>query len=279
MDLQTSVLHSQRLRALHKPGTPLVLANIYDLSSLYALLSLNTATNTPVQAIATASYAIAESLGVRDADLTYEAHFSSLSPIATHVRAADLPLTIDLQDGYGTRLEEAITSAIRLGAVGANIEDSFPDQGFSKGVEGSLRSTEEQVQRIRTALRVAADLGVPDFVINARTDVLRLDPCPEDALHQAVERGMAYLEAGATTVFVWGGSGRGISDKEVNVLVRAFRGMLAVKLSDREDGLSVEELGEIGVARISIGPSLWIAATETIVQTAGRILQGGKLHG
>ncbi|KAJ6593374.1 phosphoenolpyruvate phosphomutase-domain-containing protein [Mycena capillaripes] len=278
-----SAAQAKDFKALHQPGHPIVFANIYDLSSLTALLSLNTtapSNYSPVRAIATASYPIAETLGIRDEDLTFEQHFAALEPIAAHLRtdSPSLPLSIDLQDGYGTLLEECMRRAVSLGAVGANIEDSIPERGFAAGVEGSLRGAEEQVGRIKTALRVAAEMGVPDFVINARTDVMRLVPRPEGALEEAVRRGRAFLEAGATTVFVWGGSEQGLSRAEVETFVREFRGNLAVKLSDAEDGLSVKELAAMGVARISVGPSLWIMATKAFKAGAGRILSGGRLH-
>lgn len=282
--LLRSAAQAKQLKALHQPGHPIVFANIYDIPSLTALLSLNTTAppdSSPVRAVATASYAIAETLGARDEDLTFEQNFDALEPIAAHLHKISplLPLSIDIQDGYGTRLEDSMRRAINLGAVGANIEDSIPERGFSAGVEGSLRSVEEQVGRIKTALRVAAEMGVEDFVINARTDVMVLAPRPEDALEEAVRRGKAFLAAGATTVFVWGGSARGLSKVEVERLVREFGGKLAVLLSSAEDGLSVEELAVIGVARISIGPSLMIMATKALKAGAARILGGGRLHG
>ncbi|KAF7377478.1 Phosphoenolpyruvate/pyruvate domain-containing protein [Mycena sanguinolenta] len=273
-----SSTQAKEFKDLHKPGRPIVFANIHDVSSLSAVLSLNTSTPGPVRAIATGSYAIAETLGVRDQDLTFEQHFAALEPIAAHLRTvSSIPLSIDLQDGYGARLEESMQRAISLGAVGANIEDSIPERGFAAGVEGSLRSTEEQVRRIETALRVAAEMGVPDFVINARTDVMALAPRPEGAVEETVKRGKAFLEAGATTVFVWGGR-HGLSRAEVERFVREFGGRLAVLLSSAEDGLTVEELAAIGVARISIGPSLWIKAMEAVKVAARRILAGGRLY-
>ncbi|KAJ7090537.1 phosphoenolpyruvate phosphomutase-domain-containing protein [Mycena epipterygia] len=205
-----SANQAKELKALHQPGHPIVFANIYDVSSLSALLSLNTSASSvhgPVRAIATAFYAIAETIGVRDEDLTFEQHFAALERITTHLRTvSSLPLSVDLQDGYGTRLEECMRRAVSLGAVGAKIEDSIPEHGFAAGVEGSIRSTEEQVRRIETALRVAAEVSVLDFVVNARTDVMRLAPRPEGTVEEAVRRGMAFLEAGATTVFL----GRGL---------------------------------------------------------------------
>ncbi|KAJ6593375.1 phosphoenolpyruvate phosphomutase-domain-containing protein [Mycena capillaripes] len=272
--LLRSAAQAKQLKALHQPGHPIVFANIYDIPSLTALLSLNTSApsdSSPVRAIATASYAIAETLGVRDEDLTFEQNFVVLEPIAAHLYTISplLPLSIDIQDGYGTRLEESMRRAISLGAVGANIEDSIPGRGFGAGVEGSLRST---------ALRVATEMGVPDFAINARTDVMVLAPRPEVALEEAVRRGKAFLAAGATTVFVWGGSAQGLSKAEVERLVREFGGKLAVLLSNAEDGLSVNELAAVGVAMISIGPSLMIMAMKALKDGAGRILGGGRLH-
>jgi len=278
--LKIDASYAKTLKALHKPGKPIVLANIYDLSSLNALLSLNPKSKLstgPVVAVATASYAIAETFGVRDEDLTYEQNFAGVAPIGRVVRQANLPLTVDIQDGYGDRLVESVQTAIKLGASGANIEDSIPDRGFGHGVDGSLRSLEMATERIRTALKTATEAGVPDFVVNARTDVMRLSPLPENALEEAIKRGKSFLAAGATTVFVWGGS-RGLRTAEVERLVKEFDGMLAVKLGDGPDALTVKELADIGVARISVGPSLWMLSMEAFKEGATRILEGGRLH-
>ncbi|KAG5646337.1 hypothetical protein DXG03_003660 [Asterophora parasitica] len=198
--------YATALQALHAPGNPVGFANTYDPSSTAAVLSLNTASTQKVHTIATASYAIAASLGIPDEDLSLIQNLDAISRIAPLVRAAGLPLSADLQDGYGHHLVEAIQGAIKLGVVGANIEDSCPERGHARGME-CLRSVEEQVGRIKLAKRTAADLGVRDFVVNARTDVLRLDPRPEGwtqdmVVEEAVRRGKAFLEAGATCVFV-----------------------------------------------------------------------------
>jgi 2-methylisocitrate lyase-like PEP mutase family enzyme len=96
-------------------------------------------------------------------------------------------------------------------------------------------------------------------------------------LEEAVRRGKAYLEAGATCVFVWGGNVRGVSRREVEALVKELNGRIAVKLADGETGLSVRELAEIGVCRISVGPSLWVEAMNAVKRGAERILKGGQL--
>jgi 2-methylisocitrate lyase-like PEP mutase family enzyme len=272
--------YATQLKALHKPGNPIIFANIYDISSLGALLSLNDESPPPlkpVRAVATASYALAETIGLRDDELSMEQNLRSIASIGFLVRHAELPLSVDLQDGYPDKEVECVQRAIRLGASGANIEDSIPKTGYAKGLEGSLYAMDVQTERIKRIISAAADLGVPDFVINARTDAMCLTPLPEKALEEAIKRGKAYLEAGATTVFVWGGK-RGLRSEEVKLLVREFNGLLAVKLSDAPDALTVNELKEIGVARISVGPSLWLMAMNTLRSGAKRILEGGRLH-
>jgi 2-methylisocitrate lyase-like PEP mutase family enzyme len=276
------------LKNLHIPGSPLVLANIWDQKSLEAILSINEAPfsegrtdHKPVKAIATASWAIAAMIGVNDEDLTREQNLEAIARIAPTCQKAGLPLTVDLQDGYGDQIGSTIREAIRLGAVGANIEDSIPAAGFGSGIDGSLYSQETQVSRLKAALSSAADVGCPEFVINARCDVFRLIPAfpdnDEAAMEEAISRGKAYLEAGATTVFYWGGN-RGLRTEEIQKLVEALRGKVAVKLGGGQDALAVKELTAMGIARASVGPSLYLAKDEPMVRVAERILTlGGRL--
>jgi 2-methylisocitrate lyase-like PEP mutase family enzyme len=276
------------LKKLHVPGNPIVFANIYDLASTLALLSLNQpppGSPSPekplVKAVATASAAIAGTLGIVDEDLSLRQNLDAISAISPFVRSAGFPLTVDLQDGYGKDLELAVREAIRAGAVGSNIEDSYPEKGFGVGW-AALRGTDEQCERIRRVLEIAREEGVEDFVVNARTDVLRLDPAPEGCddrmmLAVAVGRGRAYLDAGATCVFVWGGTKRGISRMEVETFVKELDGRVAVKLADGEMGLPVRELADLGVCRISVGPSLWMEAMNAVKKGAERILNGGQM--
>lgn len=283
-------------KALHEPGNPVVLPNIYDASSLSSLLQLNEGGGTLVKATATASWAIAASLGIRDEELTLEQNLAAFSRIAPVAHAAALPISIDLQDGYGERIVEAVTRAAELGAAGANIEDSIPSAGFTRRAahnsadngndddddddggsgDGPLYPVEVQVRRLREALAAAPE----GFVLNARCDVFRLEPAAVDddefTLREAVERGKAYLEAGATTVFYWGGA-RGLRTSEVETLVRELGGRVAVKLRAGEAGLSTGELARMGVARISVGPELYLLAMKAVREAAARILGGGQL--
>jgi 2-methylisocitrate lyase-like PEP mutase family enzyme len=269
---------ARTLKSLHIPSKPIVFANIWDLASANAVLSLNSATDKPVKAVATASWAIAATLGVQDQELTLDQNLDAIRKIAPAVTKAGLPLSVDLQDGYGSRIEEVVAAAVKAGAHGANIEDSIPSAGYDKGINGSLYSLEKQVQRLKSALKAAADAGCPDFTLNARTDVFILgdsaDLDDETRLREAVKRGKAYLEAGATTVFVWGLPPRGLRDAEIQTLVKEFDGRLAVILS----GKSAADMAKMGVARISVGPILFLGAMETVKKSALAILQGGELQ-
>jgi 2-methylisocitrate lyase-like PEP mutase family enzyme len=167
---------------------------------------------------------------------------------------------VDVQDGYD--VAETIKEVIKLGAVGCNIED------FNNSTD-QIRPLPEAVNRIELALRTARDLGVPEFVINARTDILASGGSIEDA----IQRGKAFLEAGACTVFVWGGpGGRGVSREEIEKLVSAFDGRLNVKLVLKDGFLTIPELKQLGVARVSMGPELYKAAMRAFEQTANELL-------
>ena len=270
---------AKALKALHVPGKPLVLPNIWDEASLRTLLSLNSDSSKPVKAVATASFAVAAARGTEDEDLTFEQNLEAIRSVAPICAAAGIPLSTDLQDGYGPRIAEVVSSVVKAGAHGGNLEDCYLTVGHGKGIEGSLYPLEEQASRIKKALKAAADAGCPDFAINARCDVFKLDedtgPDDETRMKEALARGKAYLDAGATTVFFWGGM-RGLRTHEVKKLVDELGGKVAVLLS-RKGGHTAGELAEIGVARISVGPSLYLFAMDTVKSTAARILGGGGL--
>ncbi|KAE8150004.1 phosphoenolpyruvate phosphomutase-domain-containing protein [Aspergillus avenaceus] len=258
-------------RNLHTPGQPLLLTNIYDAATASIIAS-----HPSTKAIATASYAIAASQGVPDSSLTLPLNLASVRSISAALKctkdasgesiANKLPLTVDIQDGYAD-IAQTITEIINLGAVGCNIEDL-------DSATGMLRPLPEAVHRIKKAMQTARDLGVPDFVINARTDVLCENPGGKPgSIDEAIERGRAFLEAGACTVFVWGGAGgRGVSRGEVAELVAGFSGKLNVKLVLRDGFLTVTELKELGVARISVGPELYRAAMGAFKEKADALL-------
>jgi 2-methylisocitrate lyase-like PEP mutase family enzyme len=245
-----------KLKSLHKPGQPLVLTNVYDILSARAVAPLSNC-----HALATASYAVARANGTEDDDMTLETNLSAVRGIVAVAKEFGKPLTVDIQDAYGKRLEESIGAMVDLGVAGVNLEDC--DKDTSK-----MHSKAEAVSRIKRALSTARQHGMPDFVVNARCDTL----IHGGELSEVIDRGKAYLDAGATTVFVWGGSKRGVSRAEVTEMVKAFDGRLNVSMKLSPDGLKVKALSELGVARISIGPAIQFIAMDTFAKEAEKIL-------
>ena len=226
-----------------------------------------------MKAVATTSWATAALLGIQDEELTPEQNLTALSELAPIAREASIPISTDLRDGFDDP-RQVTADAFGVGASGANIEDSIPSVNFAGGVDEALYPLDEQLRRLKSALSAVPE----DFVLNARCDVFRLQPPPKDddeeAMQEAIKRGKAYLEAGATTVFYWGGA-RGLRTSEVKRLVKELDGRVAVLL--RAGGLTTAELAEIGVARISIGPHLYRLAMRTVRDKAAKIIGGGGL--
>lgn len=246
------------LKALHVPGKPLVVANVYDILSAEAVGALPSC-----KVLATASYAVARAWGTADDDMTMETNLAAVAGVGKVALRLEKPLTVDLQDAYGPELEKAIKGVIDRGAVGINLEDC--DKATSK-----MYPADVATKRIKQALQVAKKAGVPDFVINARCDTL----VHGGEMDEVVERGKKYLDAGATTIFVWGGSARGVSRAEVARMVHEFNGRLNVSLKlGVPDALTVPELAKIGVARISIGPALQFMAMDYYAQKAEELLK------
>lgn len=252
---------AQELKALHQPGTPVILANVWDTASARAVGSLPTA-----KALATASYAVALANETEDAAMTLETNLTAARAIAKVAAELDKPLSVDLQDGYGPRLEEAIAGVIAAGVVGVNIEDVDKDTGVQY-------SPSEAAERISRALAAAKTAGVPDFVVNARCDTILKGSGDID---ETISRGKKYLEAGATSVFVIGGSGRGgLSTEEVKRLTKALDGRLNVSVVFADGKLTAKDLGEIGISRISIGPQLYLRAMQGVKTDAEKLLSRG----
>ncbi|KAF2487572.1 phosphoenolpyruvate phosphomutase-domain-containing protein [Neohortaea acidophila] len=237
---------ARKLRALCKPGDPLVLTNVWDPPTA-KIVSQHPRT----QAVATASYALAAVIGIEDDDLSLEDNLAAVRRIAAVLQDSEIPLSADMQDGYGD-VAETVKQFIAAGAVGGNLEDV-------DNAVGELRGVSDAVSRVVRAREGAREAGVPDFCINARTDVLRFG----GNIGDAIARGRAYLQAGATTVYVWGGpKGRGVSREEIWELVKGLGGMINVKMNLRPGFLTRKELAELGVARISIGPELYARAMD-----------------
>ena len=244
-------------RKFHIPGKPILLINIYDAVTARAVAELPR-----TRALATASYAVALAAGVTDDDMTMETNLAAVTAVAGVAKEKGLPLSVDWQDGYGSRLEEGIEKLLDNGVVGINLEDC--DKSTQKMI-----AVDDAADRVRRVLAVAKKRGVDDFVVNARTDILDHD----GPVSEADTRGRAYLAAGATTVFVWGGSIRGgVTKKEVIELSEAFDGKLNVSLKTAPGNLTAQDLAQIGVARLSIGPALQFVVADVFAREAEKLM-------
>jgi len=233
--------------------------NVWDVAGARAVLAAG------APAVATASYAMSAALGLPDGEgMTLADNLAVVERIAV---AVDVPVTADLERGYGTTPDDVAASVSRLlatGAVGCNIEDSVV--GLGDPAQGAaLRPLPEQVERLRAARAAGDHAGMP-LVINARTDVVgRGGPVDE-----AVARGLAYLDAGADCVFVVGT----VSLPDVARLADAFEGRLNVL--GRPGMPTIPELAAAGVCRISIGSSGIGITHGALSRAAGQLLAGGR---
>jgi 2-methylisocitrate lyase-like PEP mutase family enzyme len=237
------------LKALHTDPELLKLVNVWDVASARVVAQTD-----GTRAVATASHAIAAMYGYPDGeqiprDLMLEA-------VGRVVDAVDLPVTADLEAGYGDAAE-TVRRAIGLGVVGCNIEDQ-------------LKPLPDAARIVESVMQAADAEGVPDFVLNARTDafVLAGDRSAEASLADAIERGRAFLEAGAPVVFV---PGR-LTEEQVVALVAALGDRRLTMLPAAPEP-TLGRLEELGVARVSFGPfpqRVALTALQEMVEGVGR---------
>jgi 2-methylisocitrate lyase-like PEP mutase family enzyme len=218
--------------------------------------------------IATTSAGIAFARGYPDGEKIERADM--LDVVGEIVRQSSVPVTADLEAGYGPTPENVaatVAGAIEVGLVGCNIEDTNPDTG-------KLFALDEAVERVRAGRAAADQMGVP-FVLNARADPYLISVGDAEAnFQEAVRRSNAYLAAGATCAYV---PGPGDADT-VRRLVEAIKGPLNIlgSLAGRP-GLSVSAYKDLGVRRISIGGSLMLAASTFARDAVVSMRDEGKL--
>lgn len=224
--------HADLLRALHVPGDPLIVTNVWDAASARAVAGA-----AGVRALATASHAVSESRGVADGEgLTVD---EALDAAGIIVRSVDLPVSVDFERGYAADaagVEANVKRLAETGAAGLNFEDSLGGT--------TMRAFAEQVERV-AAVRAGADAAGVPLVINARVDSLRRG----ESFDVAVERANAYLAAGGDAAFVLGLDtaelvARAVAEIDGPVSVIASAGYIPLT-----------QLADLGVARVSFGPA------------------------
>lgn len=233
------------LLALHVPGSPLILPNVWDVPSAQAVV----AAGYPV--VATSSEAVAQTLGYRDGQEAPAALM--LAAAARIARAIDVPLSIDAEAGYGMTPADLVVALLTAGAAGCNLEDTDHDGA-------GLREVGAQADFL-SGVRAAADDAGVHLVVNARVDVFLQDGWardPEAALAAAVERGRCYGRAGADCVYpillhdpaLAARFCAAMAPMPVNLLGSPTRAAGRIQLGPA---------AAAGAARVSFGPDLWRA--------------------
>jgi len=241
-----------QFRGLHVPGKPFVLFNAWDAGSAKAVVAGG------AKAIGTSSWSVANANGFADGEQIALA--LAIDNLRRIVRVTDIPVTVDLESGYGDTPEavaESIRLAIDAGAVGCNLEDSFP-------ANANLRETVDQCARIRRA-RQTADAAKIHFFLNVRTDVFFQKPAEQHdsaMVAEANERARAYADAGADGLFA-----PGLAD--IRLIGRlAETSPLPLNIMVGDSTPLLRALAEQGVARVSYGPRPYLMAMKAVEEGA-----------
>jgi 2-methylisocitrate lyase-like PEP mutase family enzyme len=238
------------LRRLHQDPRLLTVVNVWD------VISAKVVADVPgTAALATASHSIAASYGYPDGEhIPVDLMLEAVGRIAA---STELPVSADLEGGYGDAVG-TIRRAIGLGVVGANLEDQ-------------MKPVAEAAGQVEAVMRAAEAEGV-DFALNARTDAFALGrhrPRAE-VLADAIERGRAFLDAGAPLVFV----PARLDEEQVAALVDAF-GPQRLTVIGIPGMPSLARLEELGVARVSYGPMAQNVALTALQELVEAVHSGG----
>ena len=244
---KASLFHS-----LHTRGSPLILCNVWDAGSAKAIAGVG------ARALASSSWAVAAANGYADGErVPPDLAFSNAARI---VQATPLPVSIDIESGYGASASDVantVRSVLDAGAVGCNIEDSFPE-------DGRLRPIEQQVERLTAARGMASSAAIRLF-LNARTDVFFTAPADQHSrtmVAAALERARAYAAAGADGLFAPG-------LKDVELIRELCEGSpLPVNIMLDDTKASVARLASLKIARLSYGPAPYLLAMQTLADRA-----------
>lgn len=250
----TQIESANLLKKLHVKGQPLVLFNIWDAGSAKAIQE------TGAKVIATGSWSVAAAHGYDDGEkLPFDLVLANIQRI---IASVDIPVTIDLEGGYGKnpiKVKENIIKIIEAGAVGINFEDQIIDG------EG-LYSVEDQCARIKAIREVAKHAAIPIF-INARTDLFFKTEATNhnnEHLEAAIARATAYAESGASGFFA-----PGLRDARY-IQKLCERSPIPVNVMIMPDTPSPKQLAELGVARISYGPGPYCQVMDFLKKIGGK---------
>ena len=227
------------LLALHRPGDPVVLPTVWDAWSAKVVVDAGFA------ALTVGSHPVADSVGKPDGEgMSYD---DLMTRVAQITAAVDVPISVDIESGYGESASRLIGGLLSAGAVGLNIEDTVHSEG------GRIRSDEDHAALVGE-LRKAADAAGVHVVINARTDLfLRQVGDESDRFDRAVHK----LKLADSLYPV----GRHDDDTYRRLAEELPLPINAIALPGQDDPA---RFGPLGVGRISFGPFLQAALTEHI---------------
>jgi 2-methylisocitrate lyase-like PEP mutase family enzyme len=229
------------LLKLHRPGNPVILPTVWD------AWSARLAAGAGFAALTVGSHPMADSIGKPDNEgMSFD---DVLDRVAQITAAVDIPVSVDIESGYGLPAARLIEGLLSVGAVGLNIEDTVHSEGKR------LRSPAEHAELVGE-LRSAAEAAAVHVVINARTDLfLRQDGEESDRVDRAVARLNQAAAAGADVLYP---VGRHHPDTLRRLTAELVLPVNAIALPDQDDPAT---FGPLGVARISFGPFLQAALT------------------
>jgi len=230
------------LLALHRPGDPVILPTVWD------AWSARFAVDAGFAALTVGSHPMADSVGRADHEgMTFD---EVLTRVAQITGAVDVPVSVDLESGYGQPPDRLVEGLLSVGAVGMNIEDTVHGEG------GRLRSSTEHAELVG-ALRAAADAAGVHVVINARTDLfLREDGDAADRVDRAIARLTEAAAAGADVLYPVGLHAPDTLQRLASELP------LPINAVAKPDIADPAVFAAAGVARVSFGPFLQAALTE-----------------
>ncbi|MTD12608.1 isocitrate lyase/phosphoenolpyruvate mutase family protein [Nakamurella sp. YIM 132087] len=250
MDISTRLARAQRLGKLHATRKPLVLPTVWD------VWSARTAVAAGFEALTIGSHPLADSRGAEDHEgQTFAEVISAVGPI---IDAVDVPVSVDLESGYGQTPADLIAGLLEAGGVGLNLEDTVHSEG------GRVRTTEEHATYI-AGLRAAADAaGVPVW-INGRTDLFLHADDKDAVADEAIARLQALVEAGANSVYP-------VRIQDDDALITRVVGALPVPVNCTAHPVKhdLPRFTRLGVGRITYGPLLQGALTESMTEMISR---------
>lgn len=242
---------AQKLLALHVPGDPVILPTVWD------AWSAKLAVEAGFAALTVGSHPVADSIGKQDGEgMTFD---DLIARVAQITGAVDVPISVDIESGYGEAPQRLVDGLLAAGAVGLNIEDTVHKEGKR------LRSPEEHAALVGE-LRKAADAAGVHVVVNARTDLFIRPEDPENPAADRVERAISRMklaaDAGADSLYP---VGRHDPDTMRRLTSELPLPVNSIAIPEVDDPAS---FGPLGVGRISFGP-FWQRA---LAVRAGEIL-------